>query len=141
MVRGSCLCGTVRYEADETVGPLGHCHCQMCRKAHGAAFSSVVAVGRADFRWTEGEGSLSRYESSPGKWRWFCRRCGSQLISSRDAIGDPVLLRAGCIDSGFDQRGVAHCWVGSKAAWYEIGDDLPRFERGFPGAPTGADDA
>jgi hypothetical protein len=112
----------------------------MCRKAHGSAFSSIVASDRSGFRWSAGESLLSKFESSPGKWRWFCSRCGSQLISTRDAKRDSVLLRAGCIDSGHREPGVAHCWVGSKAPWYEITDELPRFERGFPGAPTGSEE-
>ncbi|MFP8879540.1 MAG: GFA family protein, partial [Myxococcota bacterium] len=55
MIYGSCLCGSIRYETDVTVGPLGHCHCQMCRKAHGSAFSSIVASDRSGFRWSAGE--------------------------------------------------------------------------------------
>lgn len=140
MIRGSCLCGSVRYRTGAAVGPMGHCHCQMCRKAHGAAFSSVVATGASEFHWEAGRELLSKYESSPGKWRWFCSRCGSQLVSTRDANPDSVLLRAGCIDTGYDTPGVAHCWVEAKAAWYEIEDALPRFDRGFPGAPPGKEE-
>ncbi len=140
MIRGSCLCGSIRYRTDEVVGPLGHCHCQMC----GAAFSSVVAADQTTFRWEEGRELLSTFESSPGKWRWFCSRCGSQLISTRgsaaDASPDSVLLRAGCIDSGYETPGVAHCWVESKARWHEITDELPQFERGFPGSPPGVEE-
>jgi hypothetical protein len=136
MIRGSCLCQAVRYETRETSGPLGHCHCQMCRKAHGSAFSSIVASRLSDFRWTLGESLLSKFESSPGKWRWFCGRCGSQLVSTRDSNTDSVLLPAGCIDSGVSAHGVAHCWVGSKAPWHAITDELPQFECGFPDRAT-----
>jgi hypothetical protein len=139
MIAGSCLCGSVRYETRATNGPLGHCHCQMCRKAHGSAYSSIIATDRSDFRWKTGENWLSKFESTPGKWRWFCSRCGSQLISTRDANTESVLLRAGCIDSGISEQGVAHCWVGSKAPWHTISDELPQFERGFPGAPPGSE--
>ena len=44
MITGSCLCGEVTYEISGKVGDIVHCHCQTCRKAHGAAFSSVAAV-------------------------------------------------------------------------------------------------
>ena len=71
-LHGSCLCGTVRYEADQLDAPIVHCHCTMCRKAHAAAFNSSAAVDRAHFRWTAGEDKLSRYASSPDKNRWFC---------------------------------------------------------------------
>ena len=118
---------------------MGNCHCGMCRKAHGSAFSTIQPVRKAGFRWVSGEDLLSHFESSPGKHRWFCRRCGSQLTSTRDADDESLLLRAGCIDRGVETPAVAHAWVGSMAPWHEISDDLPRFERGFPGAPPGVE--
>ncbi len=139
MISGSCLCGAIRYETQATVGPLGHCHCQWCRKAHGSAFSSILPVARSGFRWVSGEDRLSSYESSPGKHRWFCSHCGSQLIATRDENRDSLLLRAGCIDAGWAKPGVAHGWVGFKASWYAIADELPQFDREFPGSAKGVD--
>ena len=49
MNRGSCLCGSVRYEVRGLLEPASHCHCSMCRKAHGAAFGSYARVQRNDF--------------------------------------------------------------------------------------------
>lgn len=138
MIEGSCLCGEVRYEAAEPAGSMANCHCETCRKAHGAAFSTIVPVKSAGFRWISGENLLSHFESSVGKRRWYCTKCGSQIISTRDAIPESLLLRAGCIDRGFDARPVAHCWVESVPPWNKISDDLPQFERGFPGAPVSA---
>ncbi len=140
MFEGSCLCGGVRYRAERAAGPMASCHCQMCRKAHGSAFSIILPVRRAGFSWLSGEHLLTRYESSPGKHRWFCSSCGSQLISTRAGDEETLLLRAGCIDRGPERGPVAHCWVASKAPWHEITDELPRSERGFPGAPPGADE-
>ena len=139
MIEGSCLCGAIRYEADHVVGPMAHCHCQTCRKAHGAAFSTILPVAKNGFRWLSGEDLLGQFESSPGKRRWFCGRCGSQLVSTR--VGDeyPVLLRAGCIDRGYDSKPVAHGWVEFMAPWHQITDGLPQFKRGFPGSPPGVE--
>jgi len=139
MIEGSCLCGGVRYRAEGAAGPLANCHCQMCRKAHGSAFSTILPVERAGFFWLSGEDQLAHFESSPGKRRWFCSRCGSQLISTRDADDASLLLRAGCIDGGHETGPVAHGWVEFMAPWYQISDDLRRFERGFPGAPPGVE--
>ena len=139
MIEGSCLCGGIRYRAERAAGPMAHCHCQQCRKAHGAAFSSILPVEQEGFRWTEGEARLAHFESSPGKRRWFCGDCGSQLISTRDSDNETLLLRAGCIDRGHTSEGVAHGWVEAMAPWYRIRDELPQFERGFPGSPSGDD--
>ena len=67
MLTGSCLCGGVAYEADAPLERIVHCHCQTCRKTHGAAFSSVTAVPREKFRWIRGQELLGAFESSPGK--------------------------------------------------------------------------
>ena len=139
-IAGSCLCGAIRYEAAGPPRAIGHCHCRTCRKAHGAAFSTIVPVEKAGFRWVAGEGLLAYFESSPGKRRWFCSRCGSQLVSTR-AEREEVLLRAGCIDDGVVAPAVAHAWVDSMPAWDRIADDLPQFRHGFPGAPPGDESA
>lgn len=139
MIEGSCLCGEIRYQTEKVAGPMAHCHCAMCRKTHGAAFSTILPVQKQGFRWISGEALLARYESSKGKRRWFCSRCGSQLISTRDADGASLLLRAGCIDAGYTSQAVAHGWVEFMAPWHEITDDLPQFGRGFPGSPPGVE--
>lgn len=95
MIRGSCLCNGVRYEIDGAIGPALNCHCSMCRKATGAAFRSRVAVPSKRFRWTSGEDLLTRYESSPGTIRTFCRICGATLVSSLMIIQIPLDSRWG----------------------------------------------
>ena len=120
---GSCLCGTIRYEASD-LGPIGHCHCETCRKAHTAAFSSVGRVARSGFRWTQGEDALSAFQSSPGKHRYFCSRCGSQLAAAWEHE-DEIILRLGCLDTDPQCQAVAHVWTSDKAPWYDITDDLP----------------
>ena len=87
MLSGSCLCGGVSYRVDAPLGPILHCLSASCRKAHGAAFSSIAGVPRGKFSWTRGEELLGKFESSPGKFRIFCTRCGSQLIT--DAKDEP----------------------------------------------------
>lgn len=132
MLSGSCLCGAVSYEVDAKAGPIVHCHCQTCRKAHGSAFSSLAAVPRQSFRWTKGEELLSAYESSPGKVRRFCSRCGSQVFAER--VDRPtVLLRLGCLDTPITDRPKLHIWRSDGASWYDPSDELPQFPEGAPG--------
>src|SRR5262245_48074300 len=81
MLTGSCLCGSVAYEVDAPTGPIVHCHCTTCRKTHGHALSTVMPVPQGAFRWLRGEELLSSFESSPGKLRRFCTRCGSHIVA------------------------------------------------------------
>ncbi len=65
MLRGSCLCGRVRYELAATPQFINPCHCSMCRKEHGAAFGSFLHADGWGFRWTAGESSVEHYASLP----------------------------------------------------------------------------
>jgi hypothetical protein len=103
MLSGSCLCGCVAYEVDARPGPIVHCHCATCRKAHGSAFSTVSNVPRNRFRWTKGEDLLKGFESSPGKTRYFCSQCGSHIVAAREGK-DTFLLRMGCLDTAITER-------------------------------------
>jgi hypothetical protein len=129
-VRGSCLCGGVRYEIDPPLGPALHCHCSMCRKAQGSAFRSRAAVRRASFRFVAGEDLLTRYESSPGTRRCFCRTCGSPIASFFADAPDVIGLPLGALDDDPGVRPALHVHVASKAPWYEITDALPRYATG-----------
>ena len=127
MLRGSCLCGGVRYEVS---GPLSYplnCHCSMCRKAHGAAFRSRARVKADDFRWTQGAELVTYYESSPGNHRGFCRLCGSPLLSHFDYNPRSYGLPLGALDDDPGIKPGFHVFVASKAPWYDITDELPQF--------------
>ena len=127
MHKGSCLCGTVKYEVrGEFVGPVIYCHCSLCRKATATAFATNAPVAASDFVVTEGESALKAFASSPGVQRLFCSNCGSPIISRRDAMPDVVRLRLGTLDTPLPAPPTAHYFVGSKAEWYEIHDELPQ---------------
>src|SRR5204862_1813357 len=65
-LRGSCLCGGVRFEIDGPLMRASHCHCRQCQKAHGAPFRTRARAAAADFRFLAGEELVSFYESTPG---------------------------------------------------------------------------
>jgi hypothetical protein len=130
MLKGSCLCGGAAYEADADLGPIVHCHCQTCRKTHGAAFSSLASVPRDKFRWTKGEEVLGAFESTPGKFRWFCKNCGSHIMADR-AGKDVVMLRLGCLDTPVSAQPIGHIWRSDGASWYDPRTQLPELLEGF----------
>lgn len=131
MIRGSCLCSAVRYEIHGAIEEVHHCHCSRCRKAHGAAFSTFARVRRGDLRFTAGAERLRRFRSSPPVERAFCEVCGSSLLFSFESLPDVVWLAVGTFDDHPGTRPQAHIFVGSKAAWHPITDELPQFE-GYP---------
>lgn len=128
---GQCLCGEVVYEVDEIETRMGHCHCSMCRKFHGAAFATLGEAKAEHFRWVKGEALLSQYQAENGTVRKFCRNCGSSLtFAPSNDTGELVEFALGTLDSELDLRPDVHIFRASGAPWYEIKDDLPVFAQG-----------
>jgi hypothetical protein len=134
-VKGSCLCGGIRYEVEGPFGKVVNCHCSMCRKATGAAFRTRAAVPSRSYRLLAGEALVSRYASSPGEERTFCRVCGATLATFFRDRPEEIGLPLGTLDDDPGVRPSAHVFVASRAPWFEITDDLPRFSEGT-GAPS-----
>jgi hypothetical protein len=131
MIRGSCLCGGIRFEIDEVLS-LTHCHCTICRKISGAAFASYAHVARDKFRLLSGEDLMTFFESTPGGHRTFCRKCGSIAPSAASYL-ETISVPAGLLDDDPSVRPKLHTFVRSKAPWWEIVDNLRQFETWVPG--------
>lgn len=125
MISGACLCGELRYEVGGEVEELVHCHCSRCRKHHGAPFASVVSAPARDLRWLNGESSVVEYPSSAARGRRFCGTCSSVAPTP---LGDRMLLPAGNLLGELRAGGGLHVFVGSKAPWHVIADDLPQYD-------------
>ena len=126
MIKGSCLCGSIHYEINGPIGDIVHCHCTTCRKAHGSAFSSVSAVADENFKILN-ESHLKSYESSQGKFRYFCGNCGSQIYAKRNDT-QHIILRLGTLDTKIEAVEKEHIWVSEKADWCFLNSKLPQKE-------------
>lgn len=122
---GQCLCGATRFEFDLPSKWIAHCHCSMCRRAHGAAFVTWVGVASPQFRWIA-DAALRWYESSPGAQRGFCGLCGSPIaFQSVNWPGEIHLARA-LIDGALDREPQVHVYCANAVPWVALGDKLPR---------------
>ena len=130
---GGCLCGAVRYEVEGEIAPVQLCHCAQCRKAQGGPFAANAPVATAAFRLLRGEDALREFRASPGKRRVFCGTCGGPLFSQRDDAPEVLRLRVGSLDETDGLTLGFHIQTDSKAAWWPIYDDLPRYPAAGPG--------
>ena len=144
MVRGSCLCGGIRFTLTGELTPIQLCHATRCRKASGAAFSAEMLAPAEGFRFERGEDLVVDYEAPlldepPAYRRAFCRVCGSPLPVP---LGDTgfVILNPGTLDDDPGTRTFRHAFVDQAAPWHEHTDDLPRFG-GRPPRPKAFDPA
>ena len=115
------------YEvADEFVAAF-NCHCSNCRATIGSAFLPWGEIEREKLTIVKGRGFIARLEGDPdAAYATRCRECWSLVYwTARDGyvrvpyvtlIDEPTL------------KPRAHMFVGSKAPWYEILDDLPQHD-------------
>jgi hypothetical protein len=131
VIAGGCLCGDVAFELDGPVLEFELDHCSRCRKSTGSAFASELQVALESFRWLRGRADVRVYRapivrSPPAYERWFCASCGSPVPREVEGV---VLIPAGLLDVDPGVRPTRHIFVGVKAPWFEIHDDVPQFEK------------
>jgi hypothetical protein len=127
MLSGACLCGSIRYEIEGNPRFMYQCHCGKCRAASGASAVTNIIVDAAKFSITAGNGSLGAYESSPGKFRYFCSHCGSPIYSHGEKTKHVVAVRCGTLKQDPGVRVAYHAFAASKASWADICDEQPQF--------------
>ena len=133
---GECLCGSIKYEVTKIEPRMGHCHCSMCRKFHGAAYATLGEALAENFRWLKGESLLKTYLAPNGTRRKFCENCGSSLIFEPSGDnGRLVGFSLGTLDTELELRPDAHIFCDSAANWCEVNDDLPQFKAGRDSEP------
>ena len=127
MIKGSCLCGKVKFEISGEPSSLSYCHCSRCRKAAGV-FSAVL-IGKADdLQVTSGQEQIAKVLPGP-EWKFercFCKECGTSLGDM--ATGDIYVIAASALDDDPGILPTLHIHTGSKPDWYQIDDDLKKLE-------------
>lgn len=115
---GRCLCGAVRIVA--TGEPIGvaWCHCHSCRKHSGAPVSVFVAFRHDAYKVTEGE--ITKFNSSPGRWRGFCARCGSTLTCEGEGSSE-MHFHIGTFDNAAAFEPTRHIFPEERLPWLHLG--------------------
>jgi hypothetical protein len=123
---GGCLCGGVRYEVEDRFRYALNCHCSQCRRATGSAFKPFGGIERDRLRVVKGAEDLMIFGDESGHDA-HCRHCGS-LLYSLVREGQYVHITLGTLMDEPSIRPTAHIFVGSKAPWFTITDELPQYE-------------
>jgi hypothetical protein len=121
---GRCECGAVRYRVADEFLYAANCHCSRCRAATGSAFKAFAGIERVKLTVTHGADRLM-IVGAENLHDTRCATCGSLLFSVvRD--GEYVHVALGSLVDAPSMRPQEHIFVGSKAPWFEITDDLPQ---------------
>jgi hypothetical protein len=123
-LEGSCRCGAVRYQVADEFRYAANCHCSQCRAATGSAFKAFAGIERDKLTVTRGHDQLAVFgEDDLNDTR--CAACGSFLYSVVRE-GEWVHVAMGSLVDDPSIRPSEHIYVGSKAPWFRITDDLPQ---------------
>jgi hypothetical protein len=126
-LKGGCDCGAVTYTVADEFEYASNCHCSRCRASTGAAFKPFAGIAREKLEVTQGRLMIV---GEPDNNHTRCAECGSLLFSVVQD-GARVHVALGTLKDAPSVTPQNHMFVGSKAPWYEILDDLPQFE-GYP---------
>lgn len=123
---GKCFCGVVGYAVADEFLYAAYCHCSDCRRATGSAFKAFAGIEREKLALTQGHRDLMIFgETDANDTR--CKACGSLLYSVVRG-GAYVHVAMGTLLDAPTIRPSKHIFVGSKAQWFSIADDLPQFD-------------
>ena len=128
-VNGSCLCGSVKYEATGELQSFYYCHCQRCRKATGTGHASNIRVApQTSVNWCEGEEFLARYKVPEAErfFNCFCTKCGSAMPRVVPEL-DAVVIPAGTLDCDLPLKPQARIFWDSRVEWSCDSGELPTY--------------
>lgn len=121
---GHCLCGAVRFSWRGPSLWCAHCHCSMCRSAHGAAFVTWVGVPEKSFSIDQGQPRW--YASGTGSRRGFCGDCGSSLFFQSERWPGEMHIARALVDGPIDLKPQLHAFADTAVDWTESDPHLPR---------------
>ena len=140
LVHGACLCGGLRFRAALPTKWVAHCHCTLCRRAHGAPFVTWAGFPSEAFALEAGALPPTWYESSPGARRAHCPRCGTPMFFESTRWPGEIHVARALIEAPLDREPAAHVFYETHVPWLEVEDALPK-KVSPPPAPAAVDDA
>lgn len=114
---GGCACGAVRFEARGKPKFVANCHCQDCRRATGAAFSTWVGFDTPDVSWF---GERTLHERKDMVRRGFCSQCGTPLSYSGKQWAAETHLLIGAFDDPMTLTPDEDVNVAEKLPWVHL---------------------
>jgi len=126
MLAGRCECRAVRNLVADEFHYAANCHCSNCRASTGSAFKPFAGIEREKLEVVQGADTLLVWGDDDGN-HTRCGVCGS-LLYSVVREGAYVHVALGSLADDPSIRPTEHIFVGSKAPWFEITDDLVQNE-------------
>lgn len=130
---GGCHCGEVVFKIDGPVLNVVNCHCSICRKANGGAFSSYVVVPDEAFEIVEGREMLTRYGMSEKGEKNFCRLCGAPIFNRNKLYAGVTVVPLGGFDDPALFSPTVDIFCTDRLPWVTPGEGSRCYDKGLEG--------
>ena len=133
MIEGGCRCGAVRYAiARDDMPRVYACHCHICQRWSGSAFSVQALVAESMLTVT---GPVVVQEITTGdrtSTQRFCGTCHSRIYNTNTRRPGIAVVRAGTLDRSEELECRAHIFTDYKQAWVDLPADVPQWGEAAP---------
>ncbi len=126
-IRGHCHCQKIKFEITPPTEFCSHCHCESCRRTHGAAFVTWTSVPEAQLRITQGKEHVKKYESSPGIFWMNCTHCMSPLFQTTHPAKGRIYITVASLIDKLDREPDSHVSYEEHVDWFKVNDELPQY--------------
>jgi hypothetical protein len=116
VLEGGCLCGKVRFSADQPPLRTFACHCKFCQRVTGTSFyaESIFPLDAVQFN----DGELRQYEhlsegSKKKVFVHFCPSCGTTVGLTFERWSEVRAISRGCYDDPNAVEITSHIWTES----------------------------
>lgn len=128
-MKGSCNCKELQFEALNEIKAIVNCHCKLCRKMNGSAFSTYVVVSAQDFELKQG--SLQTVQVSSDASKSVCRSCLTPIFNQNPKLAGLIILYLGSIDNMPSTVPTINIYCESQLDWVGEISSLANMEKGM----------
>ena len=128
---GSCFCKKVQYRINSAIAMAVNCHCILCKKAGGGAFSSIAVVREEHLEFTSGEEDLTTYQLGENVTKHFCSRCGTPIFNRNSRYPGRCMVALGSLDKPATVVPSVNVHCENKLSWVILNRGMKNFEQDY----------
>lgn len=133
MIAGGCRCGEVRYEiATDETPPVYACHCHICQRWSGSAFSLQALVSEDRLTVTGPVVIYEKVTEDRTSVQRICGTCHTRIYNTNTRRAGIAVVRAGTLDETEHLRCAAHIFTAYKQGWVVLDENVPQWPEAAP---------
>ena len=128
-MKGRCHCNAVKFTISKNIKTILNCHCKLCRKANGSAFSTYVVVASNEF--VKECGDLKTIQLSDNASKHVCLNCATPIFNENPKYAGLKIVYLGALDNANQLVPLVDTYCESQLKWLSGLESLRKMEKGF----------